>query len=126
MRLGDLARRGPRRPAAPSISSLGLPAFSASSRCAATSFLISRVRDVERVEDLGLGDLVGARLDHQDGLVGARHDEVEVGLEQLLLGRVDDEVALDLADPHGADRAPGTGCRRPASAADAPFMASTS
>ena len=37
------------------------------------------VRDVERVEDLRLGDLVGARLDHQDGLLGAGHDEVEVG-----------------------------------------------
>ena len=63
-----------------------------------------RVRDVQRVEDLGLGHLVGARLDHQDGLLGARHDEVEVGLEQLLLGRVDHEVALELADPHRADR----------------------
>ena len=62
------------------------------------------VRDVERVEHLGLGDLAGARLDHQDGLVGARDHEVEVGRELLLLGRVDDEVALDLADPHGADR----------------------
>ena len=87
-----------------SISSLGLPAFSPSSRCAAHELLDLRVRDVERVEDLGLGHLVGARLDHQDGLVGAGHDEVEVGLEQLLLGRVDDEVALDLADPHRADR----------------------
>ena len=61
------------------------------------------VRDVERVEHLGLGDLVGARLDHQDGLVGARDHEVEVGGELLLLGRVDDEVAVDLADPHRAD-----------------------
>ena len=62
------------------------------------------VGDVERVEHLGLGDLVGARLDHQDGLVGARDHEVEVGRELLLLGRVDDEVAVDLADPHRADR----------------------
>ena len=38
------------------------------------------VGDVERVEDLGLGDLVGAGLDHQDRLVGTGHDEVEVGL----------------------------------------------
>ena len=37
-----------------------------------------RVGDVERVEDLGLGDLVGARLDHQDGLLGARDDQIEV------------------------------------------------
>ncbi len=37
------------------------------------------VGDVERVEDLGLGDLVGAGLDHQDGLLGAGDDQVEVG-----------------------------------------------
>ena len=62
------------------------------------------VGDVERVEHLRLGDLVRARLDHQDRLVGARDHEVEVGRELLLLGRVDDEVALDLADAHCADR----------------------
>ena len=72
-----------------------------------------RVRDVERVEDLGLGDLVGARLDHQDGLVGAGDHEVEVGREEVLLVRVDDEVAVDLADPDRADGLAGTGCWRP-------------
>ena len=62
------------------------------------------VRDVERVEDLRLGDLVGARLDHQDGLLGAGDHEVERRLEQPLLVGVDEEVALGvLADPHGAD-----------------------
>ena len=75
-----------------------------SSRCAAQSFLISVVGDVERVEDLGLGDLVGAGLDHQDGLVGAGDHEVEVGLERGPPRRVDDEVAVDLADAHRADR----------------------
>ncbi len=68
-----------------------------------------RVGDVERVEDLRLGDLVGARLDHQDRLLGAGHDQVEVGGrlgvgEQVGLGRVDDEVAVDLADAHRAHR----------------------
>ena len=63
------------------------------------------VGDVERIEDLGLGDLVGACLDHQDGLFGARDDEVERGLEQPLLIGIDEEVALRvLADAHGADR----------------------
>jgi hypothetical protein len=73
------------------------------------------VRDVERVEDLGLGNLVGAGLDHQDRILGARDHEVEVralGLlracaggaagDQILFG-VDDEVAVDLADAHRAD-----------------------
>src|SRR5436190_14290905 len=63
------------------------------------------VRDVERVQELRLGDLVGARLDHQDRVLGAGHDQVEVGLlQKRLLRRVDDEVALDLADAHRADR----------------------
>src|SRR4051812_19203594 len=63
------------------------------------------VGDVEGVEHLRLGDLVGARLDHQDRLVRAGHDEVEVGVvDEVGLARVDDEVALDLADAHGADR----------------------
>ena len=61
------------------------------------------MRDVQRVEDLGLGHLVGAALDHQHGLVGTSDDEIHVGGEELLLGRVDDEVAVDLADAHGAD-----------------------
>ena len=63
------------------------------------------VGDVERVEDLRLGDLVRARLDHQDRLIGTRDDQIELGvLDQVLLVGVDDEVAVDLADPHRADR----------------------
>ena len=63
------------------------------------------VGDVERVEDRRLGDLVGAGLDHQDGLLGARDHQVERALEHPLLVGVDDEVALlVLADAHGADR----------------------
>ena len=61
------------------------------------------VGDVERVEDLLLGDAVGAGLDHQDRLVGAGDDQVEVELGVVLLGGVDDEVAVELADPHRAD-----------------------
>ncbi len=38
-----------------------------------------RVRDVQGIEDLRLGNLVRARLDHQDRVFGARHDEVEIG-----------------------------------------------
>ena len=87
-----------------SISMLGLAGLLGQLALRGAQLADLRVRDVQRVEDLGLGHLVGARLDHQDGLLGARHDEVEVGLEQLLLGRVDDEVALELADPHRADR----------------------
>ena len=71
-----------------------------------TKLLDLRVGDVERVENLHLGDLVGARLHHQDRVFGAGHDQVEVGaLQQILLARIDDEVTVDLADPHRADRA---------------------
>ena len=89
--------------------SFSLPALAASSRCACAELLDRVVGDVERVEDLRLGDLVGAGLDHQDGLFGAGDDQVEVAaalgaVDQRLLGRVDDEVAVDLAD---ADRADG-------------------
>src|SRR5829696_6866316 len=63
------------------------------------------VGDVERVEHLGLGDLLGPGLDHEDRLLGAGHHEVELGVERVLLFGVDDEVALVvLADPHRADR----------------------
>ena len=59
--------------------------------------------DVERVEHLGLGDAVGAALDHEDGLVGAGDDQVHVELVEVLLVGVDDEVAFELADTHRAD-----------------------
>ena len=61
------------------------------------------MRDVERIQDLGLGDAVGAGLDHQNRLVGARHDQVEIELLEPLLLRIDDEVAVELSDPNGAD-----------------------
>jgi hypothetical protein len=62
------------------------------------------VGDVKRVEDLRLGDLVGPGLDHQNRVLGAGDDQVEVGsLKQRLLVGVDDEVAVDLADPDRAD-----------------------
>jgi hypothetical protein len=61
------------------------------------------VRDVEGVEDLGLGDAVRARLDHQDRLFGARDDQVHVEILEPLLLRIDDEVAVELPDPDRAD-----------------------
>ena len=61
------------------------------------------VGDVERVEDLGLGDALGAGLDHQDRLVGAGDDQVQVQFLVRLLGRVDDEVTVQFSDADGAD-----------------------
>ncbi len=62
------------------------------------------VGDVERVQDLGLGDAVGATLDHQDRLLGAGDDQIHLELLVAVLRRVDDEVAVELADPDGADQ----------------------
>ena len=45
-----------------------------------------------------------AGLDHHDRVTGAGHDEIELGVLELRDGRVDDELAVDPADPDRADR----------------------
>ena len=75
--------------------------------------LVDRVADAddlavgerERLEHRLLGHLVAARLDHRQRVARPDDDEVEGGLLHLLERRVDDQLALDAADPHGADRA---------------------
>ena len=52
-----------------------------------------------------LGQELGAGLDHHDRVAGAGHDQVELGVGQLGVGRVDHELAVDPTDAHGADRA---------------------
>ena len=47
----------------------------------------------------------GAGLDHHDRVAGAGHDEVDIGVLEVADGGVDHELAVDAADPHGADRA---------------------
>src|SRR5579862_53290 len=61
------------------------------------------VREIERLEDRLLGDLVCARLDHRQAVLRADDDEVERRLLRLLQRRVDDELpVLAAADAHGA------------------------
>ena len=69
-----------------STSIFSLPAFCCSSSIAATSFLISpwAMSSASRISCLG--DAVGAGLDHQDRLVGAGDDQVELELLVVLLG----------------------------------------
>ena len=65
-------------------------------------------RAVAEQDGLGhdvFGQELGARLDHHDRVPGARDDEVELGLLELAVGRVDDELAIDPADADGADGA---------------------
>ncbi len=50
---------------------------------------------------------LGAGLDHHDRVTGACHDEVELALTELAVGRVGDELATDATDADRADRTHG-------------------
>ncbi len=50
------------------------------------------------------GKLLGFRLDHQHGVGGASHDQIERRVLHLLDGRVELQGAIDLADARRADR----------------------
>ena len=54
------------------------------------------------VDQQGLGHLPGEPLDHDDGVVGAGHDQVDLGFLALGVGRVQDERSVQAADAHGA------------------------
>ena len=58
-----------------------------------------------RLEHNGLGQLLGLGLDHQDRVGGAGDDEIEGRLLHFVDRRVELQLAADLADPGGADRA---------------------
>ena len=63
------------------------------------------VGEFERLNEAGLGQLVGRAFDHQHILLVADVDEVEVRLEHLLDARVRHELSVDLPDAECADRA---------------------
>ena len=46
----------------------------------------------------------GSGFDHDDRLLTRRHDEVELRLPQLLVGRIDDVLSIDQTDPDTCDR----------------------
>ena len=63
------------------------------------------VRELERLEDLLLGNLVRARLDHRQPFLRADDDQVELAVVLALAqGRVERQLAFDEADADGADR----------------------
>ena len=73
-------------------------------------FLDAALRDAERLDDVLFLDLDGAALDHHDGLLRARDDEVHVGeLERLERGIEHPlrraVLARHAADAHAGDRA---------------------
>ncbi len=64
------------------------------------------VRELERLEDLLLGNLVRACLDHRQPVLRADDDQVELAVVLTLAQRrVDDELPVDEPDADGADRA---------------------
>ena len=83
------------------------------------------VRDLEPGDDVGLVNLLATGLDHADGVLGARHNQVDRALVDLLIGGVDDPRPVDLGHPHGAT-GPVNGASERLRAAEAPVMASTS
>src|SRR5690348_10196045 len=64
------------------------------------------VRELERLEDRVLGDLLASGLDHRQAVLRADDDEVEARLVlHRAERRVDDELAVDLSDADRAHRA---------------------
>ncbi len=62
--------------------------------------------------DHGLfGQLLGARFDHHDGIGGGGDDQVELAVHELRLGRIDDDLIVNVAHAHGTYR-PHEGDRR--------------
>ncbi len=57
-----------------------------------------------RFEHGGFRKLLGFQLDHQNGFAGAGDDEVERRILQLVDGRIDLQLAVDIADARAADR----------------------
>ena len=72
---------------------------------AGDDFLDRRVRLLERLDDVFLGDFLGARFDHHDRVLAAGDDQIEPAVLALREGRVDDELAVDQADADAGDRA---------------------
>ena len=62
------------------------------------------LRHLERLHDLGFGELEGAAFDHHDRVARTGDDDVQVGKLELLERRVQNPRAFDPAHPHGRDR----------------------
>jgi hypothetical protein len=62
------------------------------------------VAEHHRAEHDLFGEAVGFRLDHHHAVTGARDHEVQVGFLELLGGRVEQVLAVRVADAGGGDR----------------------
>ena len=59
--------------------------------------------EIETGVEVGLGEFLGRAFDHDDFFSIADIDEVEVAVGAFVMRGVDDELAVDAADAHGAD-----------------------
>ena len=74
------------------------------------------------VVHLVVGQFLGAGLDHDDLALGGGHSQVELGGVLLLVGGVEDNLAVHIAHLHAADGTVPGNIRQ----ADTPIMAVTS
>ena len=63
------------------------------------------VRELERFDEIGLRHFVRRAFNHDDVVFGADVNKIEIALRALRVCGVGDELAIDAADAHGADRA---------------------
>ena len=102
-----------RSPWAGSKVSFVTPSSATISRCRSLSCWMTLHREGDRLDDVRLGDFVGAGLDHHDRVLGAGDDQVEVSRLDLLVGGERLELALDARDAHGGDGASERDLRHP-------------
>ncbi len=67
-------------------------------------FLDALVADRERAEDILFGNLDGAALDHDDGVVRSCDDNVHLTVLKLQESGIENPLALHASDAHGGDR----------------------
>ena len=106
-------RAGPRRRRSPRRTFFSLPASAASSRCSSHSFLIAAwaMSSASRISASGISLAPASTIRIASSVPATTRSRSErlpssspsPSAEQVLLAGVDDEVAVDLADPHRAD-----------------------
>ena len=87
------------------ISRFFLPTLAASSFCAAMSGWMHFLAEFQRGVEVRLGDFLGRAFIHHDVVFVADINEIEIALGLFGVRRIGDELAVDAADAHRAERA---------------------
>ena len=83
---------------------LGLAGLVAQVVDGGADFLDFGMAELDRVDDRLFLHFFRARLDHHDAIGGSDDHDVQQALAHLVVRRIHDELAIDQADAHGADR----------------------